>query len=269
MRGIQVKVWAIILIGIGLSIAGYKHFVIDFPVTQDQKSKVWLVQAKLSFNGTGGPVKVSLEGPKITPGFMLMNEDFISGKYGLSITESPEQKIFDWALRRARENQAIYYRISVAESEFPQEWDSIPSFPQPAQFEEPYDSAAKTIIQSVRSASADVSTFTQELITQFTRSGGNGDMELFKARAKDDFGRVQEISNLLSIARIPARVVWFLEMTSIANHAQLQPYLQVHNGNKWLVFNPKTGQRGIPDRFLVWKVGELPVATIEGGTTSK
>lgn len=269
MRSIQVKIWSLILIILGLSLAAYKHYAISFPVIADQKSKVWLVQAKLSFNGSGGPAKVALEGPKVTPGFIVMNEDFISGKYGLSVTERSDRKIFDWALRRARGEQTLYYRLSVAASDLPQSWHYTPSFPKPVNYEEPFDSAAKTIIQTVRSASADIATFTQALISQFNNKSGNGDIELFRDRAKNDTERVQEISQLLSIARIPTRVVWMLEMANKSNHAQLQPYLQVHNGTKWLTFDPKTGRRGIPDGFLVWKVGELPVAVLEGGTDLK
>jgi hypothetical protein len=75
-----------------------------------------------------------------------------------------------------------------------------------------------------------------------------------------------EIINILKGVRIPARRIWGLDISDSANNLHLRPLLQVHNGDKWLSFDPESGSEGIPANFLVWKVGDCNVTKLEGGS---
>ena len=44
------------------------------------------------------------------------------------------------------------------------------------------------------------------------------------------------------------------------------PLLEVHDGDRWLYFNPTTGKQGLPDHFLIWWRGNDPLVTVEGGS---
>jgi hypothetical protein len=43
------------------------------------------------------------------------------------------------------------------------------------------------------------------------------------------------------------------------------PWLEVHDGNHWDGFDPRTGNRGYPENFLRWSVGSDPLLVVEGG----
>ena len=42
-------------------------------------------------------------------------------------------------------------------------------------------------------------------------------------------------------------------------------WLRSFNGDKWLFFNPGTGEQGLPGDRLVWWTGDEPLINLEGG----
>ncbi len=142
--------------------------------------------------------------------------------------------------------QTLYYRISVARSNLNVDWDSKPDFPEPPDYEEPYASAIKAIIDDVREESADVESYTLELLKQLNSSAPNENVELIRDKATGIGQWTNEIINVLKGVRIPARTIWGIDIIDSANNAILRPLLQVHNGDNWLTFNPETGSEGIP-----------------------
>ena len=48
--------------------------------------------------------------------------------------------------------------------------------------------------------------------------------------------------------------------------AELIPWLMVHDGTRWLYFDPVSGEQGLPDNFLLWYSGSGDIATLDGGT---
>ena len=265
MNTMTAKGWAVALILIGLAITAYKAYELGLPLTPRQNADVWTVQAQVSFEGTGKPAKLSLFIPENTPGFMLLDEDFISSRYGLTIALTDENRRADWAIRRAKGMQTLYYRISVARSKLSIDWDTKPGFPEPPEYPEPYASAIKAIIDDVREESADVESYTLELLKQLNSSAPNENVELIRDQASNSGQWAEEIINVLKGVRIPARTIWGIDISDAANNASLRPLLQVHNGDNWLTFDPDTGNEGIPADFLVWKVGDRKISVLEGG----
>ncbi|MEH6638946.1 MAG: inactive transglutaminase family protein [Porticoccaceae bacterium] len=265
MRNLSVTLWAALLIILGLSICLYKSFTLGLPLSPKQNTEVWTIQAALNFQGLGGPAIVDFHLPSTTPGFIKLDENFISKGFGLSTEEKNDQRKAQWVVRRARGQQTLYYRLSVASSPQQGMWDSRPEFPQPPTHTEPYNSAIKAIIGDVRNESADVFTYTRELLQQLNAPVANDNIELIRSRAHNAEQWVEEIINILKGARIPARVLWGLTLSDAANDARLLPMLQVHNGDQWLTFDPKTSHPGTPANFLTWYVGSEPLFDVEGG----
>lgn len=267
MNSFTAKGWALALILTGLVITAYKAYELGLPLSPDQNTDVWTIQAQVSFKGKSGPAKLSLFIPENTPGFMLLDEDFISSRYGLTIAKTHENRRADWAIRRAKGAQTLYYRISVARSNLKVDWESKPEFPDPPDYEEPYASAIRAIIEDVREESADVESYTLELLKQLNSSSPNENVELIRDQASNSAQWTGEIINVLKGVRIPARMIWGIDITDSANDASLRPLLQVHNSSNWLTFDPETGSEGIPANFLVWKVGDKGVSALDGGNS--
>jgi 7 transmembrane helices usually fused to an inactive transglutaminase/Inactive transglutaminase fused to 7 transmembrane helices len=265
MNSFTAKGWALALILTGLVITAYKAYELGLPLSPDQNTDVWTIQAQVSFKGKGGPAKLSLFIPENTPGFMLLDEDFISSRYGLTIAKTHENRRADWAIRRAKGAQTLYYRISVARSNLKADWESKPEFPDPPDYEEPFASAIRAIIEDVREESADVESYTLELLKQLNSRSPNENVELIRDQASNSAQWTGEIINVLKGVRIPARIIWGIDITDSANDTSLRPLLQVHNSSNWLTFDPETGSEGIPANFLVWKVGDKGVSDLDGG----
>lgn len=265
MNSLTVKSWALALSLIGLIITVYKSYELGLPLTPAQNTDVWTVQAQVSFEGTGKPAKLSLFIPENTPGFMLLDEDFISSRYGLTIAKIHDNRRADWAIRRAKGVQTLYYRISVARSNLKTDWNTKPDFPEQPDYPEPYASAIKAIIDDVREESADVESYTQELLKQLNASTPDENVELIRDKATSAGLWTSEIINILKGVRIPARAIWGIDISDLSNDSRLRPMLQVHNGDHWLSFNPESGDQGIPADFLVWKIGDRHITVLEGG----
>lgn len=263
-----VAIWAVLLTVLGLSVAYYKVFYLGLPLKPQNETEVWTIQAKMHFDGSGGPAIAEFYLPEVMPGFLKIDEDFISGKFGLSIQEEGDNRKAQWAVRRAKGEHSLYYRVTVARSSQLENWQSRPSFPKPPEYPEPYASAIRAILDDVRGSSADVATYTTELLRQLNSPTPSENVEIIRNSANNPEAWVKEVINILHGVRIPARMLWAINLNDAANHASLQPFLQVHNENEWLTFDPHTGKRDMPANFLAWKVGDKPLFTLVGGKSN-
>lgn len=265
-----VRFWAVLLIALGLGVASYKVYYLGLPATPQQSTEVWTVQARLVFEGEGKPAKVALHIPDVTPGFLKLDESFISSHFGLAVDKSDNNRRADWSVRRAKGDQTLYYRIILTRSDLNQVWTSVPRYPKKPEYQEPYASAIKATLDDVRSVSADIGSYTRELLLQLNSPQPNENIQLVKAKVgADNAAWVREIIEILKGVRIPGRILWGLNITEVSNRATLEPLLQVHTGEQWLTFHPVTAVQGIPKNFLAWKVGDDHLYALEGGKNAK
>jgi hypothetical protein len=265
MKNVAVLVWAAILIVSGLGICAYKAIKLGMPLKVDQQTAVWTVQARIGFQGEGGPAIVDLALPSVLPGFLKLDENFIASRYGMAIDETGDQRKVQWVKRRARGAETLYYRISVAASDQPAQWHDHPATPVPPDYEEPYATAIRTIISDVREESADVFTYTRTLLRQLNTPQPNQNVTLLRARAHNPHEWANQVIDILKGVRIPGRILWVLPLEDATNDTHMVPLLQVHNGKTWLTFNPATGDPGLPAKFLPWRICDAPLYTVTGG----
>ncbi len=74
------------------------------------------------------------------------------------------------------------------------------------------------------------------------------------------------VTMVLAAARIPARMVRGFPLAGRQRSVDLVAWLEVHDGDRWLYFNPATGEGRLPERFLVWWRGNEPIVNLEGGS---
>ncbi len=265
MKNVAVLVWAGILVATGLGICAYKAYILGMPVKADQTTDVWTVEARIGFQAEGGPAIVDLSVPSVMPGFLKLDEHFIANRYGMAIDETGDHRKVQWVKRRAHGAETLYYRISVAPSEQTALWQDRPALPSPPDYEEPYATAIRTIINDVRQESADVFTYTRELLRQLNAPQANQNVALLRAQARSPHEWTNQVIEILKGVRIPARVLWALPINDTSNDAQMVPLLQVHNGSTWLAFNPATGDPGLPANFLPWRIGDAALYRVTGG----
>jgi len=264
-----VYVLAALLTAIGMSIFLFKWQVLGFPLTKDLEKPVWTVEAAIRFDSGPGSIKVQLHVPTLTPGFRMLNENSVSRGYGFDLDYGSGGREAQWAIRRADGSQTIYYRISVYEDPRVDQSDTTPPFPPLPVINEPMKTAVDVLVADVREHSADTASFTSELLQRMNDPSPDPNVELLLSGVESDADFVDVITTMLASARIPARMVRGFVLAGRQRNAKLVPWLEVHDGERWLYFNPQTGDESLPDRYFVWWRGNEDLLRLEGGSNAE
>lgn len=267
MKSRKISVVALILIAIALSAVYYKHAKLGLPLKPSEQSEVWTVEAKLQFKANGGPVKANFYIPRDPPGFIKLNEDFISSNYGLATEKDSLNREALWAVRRAKGKQVLYYRMEFTRDTSTTQSRTAPkpSYPEVPDYEEPLGSAIMALLKEVRSHSADIVTFTRELLLELNTPKPDQNISLINKAGHGSVEWVRQLVQILAGARIPARIVYVLPLQDLVKHGTLVPWIEVHNDFEWIAFDPISGRQGFREDVLVWRTGDDPLVTISGG----
>ena len=266
MRKLHVRLLALGLTVIGLWMVSYKVVQLGIPLTPTDKTEVWSVEARIEFSTGPGAVKLDFPILHETPGFSVIDEDFISNNYGLATEMEKGNRLARWATRRAKGKQTLYYRAVLYQDEDAHTGPGkAPKFPEKPDYPEPYKSAVKSLLQEVRDESADIQSFTQQLVTRLNASEPDENSAVLREGQHSPEQQVSNMVYILAGAHIPARVVYGLRLQDGMRHGRLEPWLQVHDETRWLTFNPTTGATGLPADVVLWRVGTGPLAQLKGG----
>jgi hypothetical protein len=250
---------------LGLGIFAYKWRVLGFPLQPDGDAQIWTVETRVSFRAAPGPVKVSLFIPGLTPGLAILDENFISRGFGFTTAYVSGGRQVQWAVRQAEGPQTLYYRAVVYRDPTRLESDTTPPFPPIPQLAEPFATAMESLVARVRGQSADPASFTAELLKRLARPAGDQDVELLLGAAPGTLDRSRTAMTVLAAARIPARLVRGVYLSERERGAAAVPWLEVHDGERWLYFDPVSGRQGLPPDFLIWWRGEESLVQLDGG----
>jgi len=254
------------LAALGIAVFLYKWQALGFPVSKNQEVPVHTVESSVSFDSGPGSIKVNLHIPTLTPGFRMLNENSVSRGYGFNLNYGTGGRVAQWAIRRADGPQRIYYRITVYADPGSDDADTTPPFPPPPVINEPFRTAVDVIVAEVREHSADTASFTSELLRRMNDPTPDPNVELLVSEADSYTELVESITTILAAARIPARIVRGFQLEGQQRNAEFLVWLEVHDGDRWRYFNPRTGEEGLPDNYLVWWRGNEPLITVEGGS---
>lgn len=107
-RGYRVWVIALLLAVAGLSLSAYKWRELGFPLLPKAETEVWTVEVTVGFDAGPGPIKANLYIPGLTPGFAILEENFVSRGFGFTTNYVSGGRQVQWARRRARGLQTLY-----------------------------------------------------------------------------------------------------------------------------------------------------------------
>ncbi|MEN8718963.1 MAG: inactive transglutaminase family protein [Oceanococcaceae bacterium] len=268
MKNRKIVLLALLLCVIAVALLYAKVTQLGLPLTPDARSSVWTVEARASFESQGR-VKATLTLPDRPPGFDILDEDFVVRDFGLAEDVVDGQRVALFSARQARGPQALYYRVSLNPRSAPhRDADQFPGYPPVPDYPELYAPAIETLLSSVRTRSADIASFTRQLILELRYNSRDPAVSLLRDEATTPFARAQQMVYILAGARIPARVVMGLELKHGVMNGALTPWLEVHNEQQWLFFNPTTGDLGRPLNLLVWQNHPGRLLTLEGARDS-
>lgn len=261
------------IIAVAMAAMYYKWSVLKFPLQADAKVQVWTVQAHVEFQPRKGANTVTLQLPGVAPGWTVLEERFVARNYSKLEEAGDDGREVQWAIRRALGEQDLYYRATIVRADDHQvaTLDFEPVIPEPALLEEPYATAAQTLLDQVRDRSSNTVTFARELLRRLAEPRASEEVALLAERyGEDDVARSNFVVQLLASRNIPARVVHGLQLTQEKSdtEATMQTWLIVHDGLGWTLLDPRTAAEGSPADLFLWSASGKPLLAIEGSPES-
>ena len=237
--------------------------MLGFPLRPQEQTQIWNIEAAVRFEPGPAAVKATLRIPSLTPGFALLDENFVSRGFGLATRNAPGREA-QWTLRQAS-GQTLYYRALVYRDATRIAEDTTPPFPAPRSSTSLAYCDGR-LIAEVRRQSADVASFTTELLGHLNLAQNDPYVSVFLRRGSTSADRARLATVLLAGAQIPARIAHGILLRSQPGPVQAGQLLEVHDGVQWLYFNPQTLEQGLPHDFFIWWRGDERIADIEGGS---
>lgn len=269
MKNLHVKLLALALIVTSVALCIYKVRVLKLPLLPAEQAQVWAVEARISFKASKGSAKVEMLLPKNPQGYMILDENFISGRYGVTLEDNGINRRVQWTLRKPKGNQALYYRLQLVADEQPLPTPERALYPQKKAYPEMMQTAVDALLEDVRSKSVDTRSFTHELLLRLNAKQADDNIMLLRQGMDNPEIWVERIASILAGARIPARQANILLLKDGIRHGKLTPWLQIYNGTEWVAFNPYSGKSGFPDESLIWHIGKKPQLKVTGARAAK
>ncbi|HEU4600958.1 MAG TPA: UUP1 family membrane protein, partial [Steroidobacteraceae bacterium] len=188
-RAIYLLAAVLVVLSIGLFV--YKSRVLGFPLAPQERTQIWNIEAAVHFDPGPAAVKASLRVPSLTPGYAILDENFISRGFGLNTQNSAAGREAQWAVRQAAGPQTLYYRALIYRDPTRIAEDTTPPFPEPPKLDEAARIAMEGLIAEVRRQSADVASFTAQLLAHINRGESDPYASLFLSKASTDNEKAQ------------------------------------------------------------------------------
>ena len=235
----------------------------------DQHTSAWDVEVAVRFTASGGPARVQLYLPHSDARYAVLDERFISHGYGLHTKRAEGNRLAVWTVRRASGEQRLFYKATVRPvSEAAPESLKTPTLRE-VEFVGADSVAAQTLIDDVRAKSADVESFVIELLKRIYSKAPDAvddNIKVLLAAAHSEADRLRVVSQLLAMAKIPARSVHGVRLHPLQRNAERQHWLEVYQRSAWQAYNPYNIERSLPDDYIALWRGENAFVTVSGGT---
>lgn len=257
-----------ILALVGLSTAWMRHVQMEIPFTPGIQKPVWLIEARIDFDATGEPVTARLGLPDSPPGYRSFSEQAAAPGYGYSVVSENGVRRGEWSKREAYGPQTIYYKTQFID---------VGSDTAPARLDQPVavhvdwdgpsqETAAQQVLDTALARSSSARSLTRELIKQLNNDNLDQNAALLLSAQTD---RSALVERLVNQAGIPARPALGLYLEDARRHQNLTRLVQVFDGDEWVLFNPNTGEQGVPENLLLWHTGGESILDVAGGNRSR
>ncbi len=250
---------------VGLFLFAYKVLVLGFPLSPQGKAEIWDVEIRAAFVARGGPTKVRLNIPSNSRTLVVVDESFVSRGYGLTTVKEQGNRQAIWSIRKARGEQALYYRAVVQRvtGREPAGKTRAPSV-EPPGLDEPEQAAGRALLAEAREHSADQDTLVAQLFKRLNDTA-NDNVDVMVGRDDTALRRLIVASQVLALDGIAARVLRGIRLETARIRVSAMHWFQVYDGDRWRSYDPQTGEPGLPEDFLILGRGEGPLLAVDGG----
>ena len=133
----------------------YKTKDWGFTFIPKQTTKVWTIEAHVSFEPNGDPIKVSIATPTISDDFKILDEDIVAPKYKVQKQAKQNRVILTSDNLEAEQN--IYYRVLLFDNEDTRGKTAAPVPPKPEKpiFDAQMTATAEKLMQQAEAMPGD------------------------------------------------------------------------------------------------------------------
>lgn len=252
---------------VGLGIAVLRHLGTEVPWTPGVERSVWLVEARVEFVASGGPVTASLSIPENLQHFDIDDERSASPGYGFAMVEDDGDRRIEWTRRDAEGTQSLYYIAQFTPRARPSssETDVAPLAEQ-VFWNELQRSVATALLDRARQTSSTPRSLARELLKLMDAADADQNAALLLAQVESP---AELLTKLLNDAGVPARRVFALQLEDARRRQQLQSMVEIHEDDRWWLVDPASGDVGVPNNTLLWHRKGRSLLDVNGGRQSR
>jgi len=261
----HVYLLASVLVICSITLFLYKVIALHYPLSGEQRTELWDIEAHIVFQGTGAPARLDLLAPKNTRRYVIVDEVFASRGYGMNILEHKGNRHIIWTTREATGRQDVFYRATVKGQEVSSESDSLleRKVRSKPHFNKAQGQAAQALIEEMRRQSSDVPGYVSRLF-ELLKSPRDRNVALLLGRQPGNSKRIKVAVDVLQQAGIPARPVYGIVLDENRKEVPIIPWLQVFDRGVWRSVDPSTGRIGIPGNYFTWWRGDARLLGLKG-----
>jgi len=255
----------VLLIVAGVSTSLYRHLEFNVPLLPGKQLDIWLIDAKVSFQGKGEAAEATLALP-VDPAFQVLAENATSLGYGLTIRGKEDKRHAIWSVRDVKGPQQLYYKVTLISTEEDRLFVSEPpAVPSMVNWPKSMKLVAEQLVARAYNRSANNVSLARELNRILTHSSSDQNVALLLSSYSSD----ELFKMLLHTAKVPARIVKGLFLEDQRRSQTLIPFVEVYDEYEWHLFDPERGLEGRPDNLLLWERNGRSVLDVIGGHNSK
>ncbi len=264
---LQISLVAGILIALGLGLALYKKIELGFPLLPGQRQVVWTLESKISFIPAGGPIEISLALPNSQAGWVVLDDHFASSGFGFTVMASNGDRHAQWTRQSLDRSTTLYYKLQIYRADnVGLGGGPVPDI-EPPELTTDRQAAMERVVASLQERSSGSVSFTALLLQQLVQEQMDQDaVFLFGSREESKLAVVMDV---LAFAGIPSQRVRGVFLEDGRRRQQINSLVEVFDGKHWTIFDPTTGQPGLPENFFVWRRGGTSVLDVVGGLSSR
>lgn len=276
----RIKLLAIVLVLtlMGGGLAYYKNATYGIPLIVGKRSAEWLVEAKVSFLATGGPVTARLALPAAAID-EEMGFDARSAGYSFFIDDDLGEYVAVWSAdaREENESEALYYRVRFPEQGIESGGAISEDRGRPVAVDPGLSgtlrSAAESVVRRARELSSNPDTLFVSMFRELNADETSQETALLKDHYEETNNGRALITlgiDLLNMAGVPARLAYGLRLEEVRGSQSPILMVEYYDGVYWKVRDPARPASTIdPREYFVWNRGGDPLLDLLGGENSQ
>ena len=243
----------------------YKVKYWGFNLTPHQMTSVWTIESHLTFKPTDKSIEISFARPDGSGEYKILDESIIAKDY--NITEGKDQFIL--TSKPQKHDQSVYYRVLVYDNKESRGKikDSSPAKPEVPDFD---DTILPIIRQILTLSENQTGDSVQKLIRLLNQPIPDETVMTFMPERKDIRETAHILVKMLALKNISARVIRGIVLEEGKKTSIPDVMLEAYDtaGKRWITYDLQTGNKGIPENFIVLQRGGKSLVDVIGGVDS-